>query len=147
MNLNKTTLGIAGVVIAIGSFFGGVKYDQGKTTSLATGSQNFSTQGGQMRRGVTGANGAQRGARVMNGGATGSIVAKDATSITVALRDGGSKIVFLSPKTAITKTTDGVAGDLVIGKEVSVSGTPNSDGSIVAQSIQVRPNFATSTAR
>ncbi|OIO30507.1 hypothetical protein AUJ77_02950 [Candidatus Nomurabacteria bacterium CG1_02_43_90] len=147
MNIQKTTLGIAGVVIAGISFFAGVKYDQGKTPSLAIGNQGFSVQGAQIRGGIPGSNGAQRGARVMNGGAVGSIVAKDATSITVALRGGGSKIVFLSPKTAITKTTDGVAGELSIGKEVSVSGIPNSDGSIVAQSIQLRPNFSTSTAQ
>ena len=147
MNIQKTTLGIGAVVIAGVFFWGGMVYGQGKSVASTTGSQNFSTQGGQLRGGVAGANGAQRSARIMNGGAVGSIVAKDTTSITVALRDGGSKIVFLSPKTAISKTTDGVAGDLAVGKEVSVNGTPNSDGSITAQSIQLRPNFATSTAK
>ena len=146
MNIQKTTLGIAGVIIAGVSFFGGVKYDQSKSVALTTGNQNFSAQGGQMRALGTGANGAPRGVRVMNGGATGSIVAKDATSITVALRDGGSKIIFLSANTIVSKTDAGTTSDLMVGKEVSVNGTPNADGSITAQSIQLRPNVVAGTS-
>lgn len=138
---NKTTLGIIGIVIAGVSFFGGVKYDQSKSVALTSVNGN----GGQARmNGV----GGQRGTRGAFNGASGSIVAKDATSITVSLRDGsGSKIIFISPSTTVSKTTTGTEGDLIVGKEVSVAGTPNPDGSINAQSIQLRPNFATSTTR
>lgn len=139
--MNKTTLGIIGVVIAGISFFGGVKYDQSKSASVSTAGSNFA-QNGQARTG------GQRGTRGAFNGASGSIVSKDATGITVSLRDGtGSKIVFLSASTTVMKTTNGTASDLIIGKEVSVNGTTNPDGSINAQSIQLRPNFATSTTR
>ncbi len=141
--MNKTILGIIGVVIAGVSFFVGIKYDQSKSTTL-TNSAGF-TQNGQAR--MNGGQRGMRGAGAFNG-ASGSIVAKDATSITLSLRDGsGSKIIFFSPSTMISKTTTGAAGDLVSGKEVSVNGTANPDGSINAQSIQIRSSFATSTPR
>lgn len=138
---NKTTLGIIGVVIAGVSFFGGVKYDQSKSVVLT----NVNGNGGQARmNGV----GGQRGMRGAFGGATaGQIVSKDATSITVSMRDGGSKIIFVSPSTTVTKSVEGQVNDLAIGKDVVVTGTANPDGSISAQSIQLRSNIATSTTR
>jgi len=143
--MNKTTMGVIAVIIAVVSFYGGMSYGERKSATLANANTAF--QGGQVRTGgVSGPTG-QRGARVTNGNVSGSIVAKDATSITVALRDGGSKIIFLSVNTTISKIDAGGLGDLAAGKEVTVNGTPNADGSITAQSIQLRPNFATSTAR
>lgn len=132
---NKTKLIVGGAIIASVSFFGGVKYDQSKTVSLSTTGANFA-QNGQARMG------GQRGTGMRGfNGASGSIVAKDATSITVNLRDGnGSKIVFLSASTTVMKITNGTVSDLALGKEVFVNGTPNPDGSINAQSIQLRPN-------
>ncbi|OIO07392.1 hypothetical protein CO115_00755 [Candidatus Falkowbacteria bacterium CG_4_9_14_3_um_filter_36_9] len=57
------------------------------------------------------------------------------------MRDGGSKIVFLSDSTSIGKTTDGTVADLEAGKQVTINGKDNSDGSVTAQSIQIRPNL------
>lgn len=142
--MNKQTkLIIGGLVIAGVSFFAGAKYDQSKTASL------FSTSGFTQNGQRMGSGFGQRGAGMRSfNGAAGTIVSKDATSITLSLRDGsGSKIVFLSASTTIMKTTDGTTGDLIPGKDVSVNGSANSDGSINAQSIQVRPGFATSTPR
>lgn len=134
---NKTTLGIIAVVIAGVSFFGGVKYDQSKNAAVSGTNSNFASQNGQAR--MNGTVGQRGGARMMGGGAaSGSIISKDATSITISLRDGGSKIVFLSPSTTINKMTTGTSSDLIVGKEVSVNGTPNADGSVNALSIQLR---------
>lgn len=137
-------MGIIGVVIAGVSFFSGVKYDQSTTVVSTRGNANLMGQNAQFRMGSTTG---QRGRGVMGGGAVGSIVSKDATSITVSTIGGGSKIVFTSQSTKVTKTIDGALGDLVAGKDVSVSGTPNPDGSINAELVQLRSDFATSTNR
>jgi len=66
-------------------------------------------------------------------------IAKDAASVTIKLRDGGSKIIFLSDQTPVLKSATGTSDDLTVGSNVTVSGKPNQDGSISAESIQIRP--------
>jgi hypothetical protein len=79
------------------------------------------------------------GGRSGQGGDTaGNIISKDATSITIGLRAGGSKIVFFSPATSISTTASGTPTDLLTGKQVVVQGTTNTDGGVNATSIQVR---------
>ncbi len=83
--------------------------------------------------------------RIGGGAAFGTIVAKDATSITVQLTTGtstsgtGSKIVLYDTTTQIEKMVAGSGKDLSVGTNVVVNGTANSDGSITAQTIQIRP--------
>jgi hypothetical protein len=50
-----------------------------------------------------------------------------------------SEIVLLSPTTQILKSVTGAASDLTVGSEVTITGTTNSDGSVSATSIQIRP--------
>lgn len=136
------------VVGGTGGFFGGIKYDQSKAAAArnqafgqfrGTGIGGAGAAGGAARRagGVDGfGGGAARGGA---GFVTGDILNKDATSITVAGQDGGSKIIFYSASTTIGKTTNGDVADLETGKFVMVNGTSNSAGTISAQSIQIRP--------
>ena len=87
-----------------------------------------------------------RGRNGFGGGATmGQIISKDATSITVSIPTGGSKIILLDSSTPINKQTAGTLADLTVGTEVSVTGTTNTDGSITAQSVQIRPKMQTNT--
>jgi len=139
-NKKNIILVVCFVVVALISFYAGSKFAGVKNTAQ----QN---SGGFVRGGTT--NGAPRGMR-SGGFVNGQILSKDANSITVQLSSfgqssgatqvqQGSKIVFYTNKTSVMKTTDGTLDDLVIGKNISVTGAANPDGSVNAESIQIRP--------
>jgi hypothetical protein len=122
---------VVGIIVLAGVFYGGMVYGKGQTaTSANTASIGFA---GARTRSAGGTGGF--------GGATiGQIISKDATSITVSLAAGGSKIIFLDNTTPITKQTNGTLSDLIIGTNVMVTGTANTDGSVSATAVQIRPN-------
>lgn len=134
------------VVVSGGAFYGGMIYAK-KGSSGVGNFQNFgnlSTADRQARFAEMGAGaaGGQRGTRVGGAGgglASGEILSKDDSSITLKLRDGGSQIIFFSNQTKIEKTVDGSATDLEVGKTITVTGAANQDGSVTAGSIQLRP--------
>lgn len=137
----KTGIGIAILVLACSiSFYGGVRYGSSKSLAASRGMQggfaNGFQQDGQGSR-FADQNGQKSGR--MGGGTMGEIIAKDDKSITVKLRDGGSTIVFLTSSTPVTKSVDGAIKDLAVGEQVVVGGTKNSDGSVTAETIQIRP--------
>ena len=69
----------------------------------------------------------------------GEVIKSDDKSITVKLTDGSSRIVLLTDKTVISKSSDATKTDVVIGEKVAVFGTDNSDGSVTAQNVQINP--------
>lgn len=144
--MNKKIIGVVLgiVVIGGGSFYAGTKYTAGENISAREGSGNFANLSPEERQarlqqvGNVGFSGAGRGMRIDGGFVAGEIIAKDDKSITVKLRDGGSKIVFLTNATPITKSANGSINDLQIGGQVTISGAVNQDGSVNAQSVQIR---------
>ena len=148
MNQNKilSIIIIIAAVVSGGSFYAGVKYGQSKNSAIIRGtgeSFNFSGNGTGAGSRVVGQR-TTRGAGNSNGGiAVGEIISKDDKSITIKLRDGGSKIIFLSNSTSVMKTVDGSATDLEVSEQITALGSPNPDGSITAQSIQIRPARST----
>ena len=120
---------IIAILVAVGSFYGGMLYQQ-----------NTANAASQQRRQAFAGSGLNRNGRAGNGNdfVSGTIIAKDDKSITVKLSNDGSKIVFLSDKTQIAKSDPGTVSDLEIGKMVTVSGTANTDGSDTALNIQIR---------
>lgn len=146
---------ITALVIIVGgtAFYGGMRYSESRQSALRrTGAfqnlQNLSPEERQQamqqfRNGSGSLAGRRNGAGGPPGGGlvSGEILAKDDKSITVKLRDGGSKIIFFSSSTSINKTTDGAPSDLEVGKQTMVTGKANDDGSITAESIQIRPNL------
>lgn len=122
---------IGALILVVVAFYGGMKYGQGSTPAAgAPGTRNFS--------GMTGARGTRGGG--FGSGAAGQIVSIDSTSITLSIPGGsGSRNVFYTGTTPIMKSVTGAVSDLKVGETISVNGTANSDGSVTAQSIQLRP--------
>ncbi len=138
---------IIAIIVAVGgAFYGGMKYGQSKspapTANNAAGFVNLSPEERQARLqqfGAAGFAGGQKGTRAGGESATGEVIAKDDKSITVKLSDGGSKIVFFTENTPVMKSVSGLPQDIAVGTQVVANGTKNQDGSITAQSIQLRP--------
>lgn len=132
---NKNII-IAIIITAI--IAGGLGFWGGKAT--AGSNSNSATAGQSARSGGFGSgNFAGRGAGAGGMATAGSVVSNDGSSLTISLRDGSSKIVFFSASTTVLKTTTGSSADLTSGTNVLVSGKTNTDGSVTASSIQIRP--------
>ena len=146
--MSKKHIIIAAVILIVGAgggFFGGVKYQQAKVASeFKTGNFSLAGRTGMFQQGGAGVR--RTGGQGMGGQfITGQVISKDDKSITVKVGETGSKIIFYSSSTSIGKTTSGTANDIAVGQEIMASGSSNSDGSVTAQNIQIRPNMASST--
>jgi hypothetical protein len=126
----KNKIIIGGLVLVALAFYGGMTYGQSMASASAQSFRNANFAGRQ---------GGMRGAGVVSG----NIINQDSTSITVQARDGSTRIILVSPSTSVTKSVSGSISDLSIGKTVNAIGTVNSDGSVTAQSIQLRPATTT----
>lgn len=166
---NKTIIPIivlTALIFGGGGFYGGMKYNQSKNSQVDFSAQGGSALGGrdfgnltpeQMQQrfqqmGVNGGARPRQGSGGQGGGfATGEVISKDDKSITVktpvlgqnanSSGQGSTKIIFYSSSTEIGKSVSGDAADLEVGKTVTINGSANSDGSITAQSIQIRPEI------
>ncbi len=129
----KIGLVVLGIIVLSTVFFAGDVYGKSKIPARGQGNQTFAfnTQGRGMRN-VGG----------MGGFIGGEVISKDDKSITVKLQDGGSKIIFLSTGTKVSKQITGTVSDLAVGTEVSVTGAANADGSVNAETVQIRPSTA-----
>ncbi len=141
--MNKSVIFIfivALIIVGAGSFYGGLKYGQGSVRDTSTNQRGQMV--GQFRGAGDGTgvrrNGGLPGGEFING----EVISRDDKSLTVKLRDGGSKIVFFSASINLSKTVEGVISDLAVGQTVTISGSSNSDGSLTATAIQIRPEVS-----
>lgn len=126
----KTLVGIVVGLLIIGvSFYAGKAYGQGQATNTPStfASGTFAGRSG------TG------GGRAAGSATIGQLLSTSGNSATIQLASGSTQIVLMGTSTQILKTTLGSPSDLSPGTTVLVTGTANSDGSLTAQSIQIRP--------
>lgn len=112
-----------------GMFFAGTKYGQAQTSQAR---RQFVNDFSGMPAGQN-----SRSQNKAGGMAIGEINAIDDQSFTVKTQNGGSKLVFFSDGAKISKWIDAAKSDLAAGVRVTVSGTANSEGAIIAKTIQI----------
>ncbi len=149
MSKSTITTVVVAVVVGAAGFFGGMQYQKGKggLPNFQSMTQQQRQQFAQELRGSGG--GTFAGRRNGMGGAgftAGQIISKDSGSVTIKMPDGSTKIVLLSGSTQVAKSDAGTANALAVGDNIVVSGGANSDGSVIAQTIQIRPAMAASSA-
>ena len=120
---------IAVVALGGGYFWGKAAAAAARTSGFAGAFNGSSTRA--FARGGAGGTGTALTA--------GQITAMDSSSITLQLANGNSEVVFYSTSTTVSEQTTVSPSTLTVGTNVMVGGTTNSDGSVTAQSIQVRP--------
>jgi hypothetical protein len=119
---------LAAVLFGAVGFYGGVTYQKSQGASGFAG-----------RAGGFGGGSASSGARGAAGGVTtGTVLAQDANSITVKTADGGSKTVFVTPQTQVSKQQVLTPADIKVGDMVAAFGAA-ANGGIDARMVQVVP--------
>lgn len=145
MSLSKTTVAISAIVLIAVSGGAGYWYGSshpmnasgsGRGTAFAGGAGGFA-RGGAGGQGARGAFGGGQGVGMV----TGEVKSVDQGSLTVQLRDGSSKLVITTSSTKATHMADATMDEIKQGEQVMVMGAANADGSVTAQTIQLRPDM------
>ncbi|MGH7141016.1 MAG: hypothetical protein ACREGH_00050 [Minisyncoccia bacterium] len=123
------------IIVGAGAYFLGMSAGKASAASTA-GAQfaQFAARGGAASGKVV--FGGRAGAA--GGGTLGQIVSVSDNNMVIEV-GSSTQIVLLTPSTSIQKTVSGSQSDLGAGETVTVAGTSNSDGSVTADSVQIRP--------
>ncbi len=139
--MNKNTIGIAGVALVVGLIVGYVGANALRpATPAQTARGSFTGTNGGMRGGLPGQGGTGNG-----GFLSGAVAKEDSGSVTLNTRDGSSHVVLITPATTVQKSVNGNLSDIAVGNTIFVTGSTNSDGSVSASSIQLRPAMPSAT--
>jgi len=134
---------LAAILAGAVGFYGGVTYQKTQATNgfaRGGGPGPGGFGGGQGGSGTAGGQRGQGGAGRFGAGgiATGTVIAQDATSITVKLASGGSKTVYVAADTRVGQQTELKITDVKVGDNVAAMGQP-SNGGIQARTITIVP--------
>jgi hypothetical protein len=127
---------IAVVVTAIVA--GGAGYWYGGNRAQASASALRAGRFLQSGQGTDGGNPARAG---FGGAVNGDVLSVDAQGFTVSIQGGGSKVVIVPASATVMKSATGSLSDVSVGTHVTVIGSTNSDGSVTAQTIQIRADI------
>jgi hypothetical protein len=129
--MKKYTVHIVWLVIALVALGGGFYWGKASVAisqgGFAGGAGAYGSSTRRLAGGTTG-----------GGLVSGQIMTMDSSSITLQLANGNSQVVFYSSSTPVSEPTIVSVSKLTVGTNVMIGGTTNSDGSLTAQSIQVR---------
>lgn len=121
------------IIVAAAGLYGGMQYQKSQTRAGFARFGGGAGAGGRFGQGGPGGPGGANGMTPVRG----QVVSQANGSVTIKLIDGSSKIVDITSKTSISKTTTGSVSDLKSGETVTAIGTTNSDGSVTAQTVLV----------
>jgi hypothetical protein len=149
---------VAVVLAAAAGFFGGRAVAGGGSSGVVTVEALKNTPADQLQQvfqqyaqsggaqagplgGTPGGGSAPSGTGGPGGGGmvNGTVMAKDAATITIKLPSGSTKNVLYSSATTVAKSATGSLDDVAKGVTVMVTGSSNTDGSVTAERIQVVP--------
>jgi hypothetical protein len=138
--MKNLVIALAIVVGVLGGFYGGFRVGQNNVSANSTNNSNRASNGSFAQgRGNFAAVCPTPGATPSAGSpalARGTVTNLSSTSMTIS--NGTCEVtVTLSPSTTVTKTVAGSTSDLADNQTVTVTGTKQADGSVLAQAIQV----------
>jgi hypothetical protein len=150
--MNNLTVALIAVIAVLGGFYGGFRYESGKVATTASAAATPATGGVAAGTGRTGAGTAGGGGFAGGGGAgagagagfggrgnAGTITNLTATGFTLHSANGtDTKVTFASSAT-VRKTVTGQLSDLSNSVTVTVTGTRDSSGNLVATAITIVP--------
>lgn len=139
--MKTAVIALVVLVGILGGFYGGYKVGLNNVSASAATSSNTRGNGGfaQGRGGALTGACPSPGATPSPGSQTfarGTISNLSSTSMTLSSTGCDVKVTF-SPTTAVSKTVAGSTSDLSDNQTVTVTGTRQADGSILAQAVQV----------
>lgn len=140
--MSKTVISllIVAVITGGGGFYGGMQYEQSQGNANFAAPGNLQNMSDAERQELFAQGGGPRGGSFgsQSGLSFGEVISVDDTSMVIQLpNDAGTKIVFYSDSTVVSKNTSGSIADVVVGDTVTVMGDGNDDGSVTANSIQL----------
>lgn len=147
MKNKKAVMAVVAIILLGAGFGGGYAFAKSQSPRGQFGTFNVNGQ----TVSFSGRTGGAGNATFRAGGAganfaNGQIISKDANGITIKMQDGSTKIILVGGSAQVAKQTTGTLDDLTVGENVTVTGTTNSDGSITAQTVSLRPaGFGTTT--
>ncbi|MGH7175730.1 MAG: hypothetical protein ACREGR_05240 [Minisyncoccia bacterium] len=136
--MNKQLLITGALALVVGAglgYFGSSAFAKAPTNGLYIRS-GFTASSTAFARG---------GNQAFGSALSGTVAAKDSGSITLNTRDGSSHVILVTPDTTVSKIVTGSLSDVTMGASIVVTGTTNSDGSVSASSIELRPAMSSAT--
>lgn len=148
MSKMKWAVVIIAIVFAGAGFWGGMTYAASQSTPstasrfAGAGAGTFVGRGGAA--GFAGAAGGTIGTVVQVGNGSFTVQLPSSTSTTAST---GTKLVLVDSTTQVQELESVPVSNLQVGQTVTVAGSANSDGSVTATSVMIRPAEATRTSQ